>query len=53
MAPEPPATSVTSGMRRAFPHLAAAVPVIVGGDFDAHFELGLRLLVNGLRTLEK
>ncbi|MFJ3204031.1 TetR/AcrR family transcriptional regulator C-terminal domain-containing protein [Streptomyces sp. NPDC086989] len=37
----------------AFPHLAASVPVIAGGDFDAHFEFGLRLLVNGLRTLEK
>ncbi|MFE9633426.1 TetR/AcrR family transcriptional regulator C-terminal domain-containing protein [Streptomyces sp. NPDC006463] len=37
----------------AFPHLTAAVPVVAGGDFNAHFEFGLRLLVNGLRALER
>ncbi|MEU9011267.1 TetR/AcrR family transcriptional regulator C-terminal domain-containing protein [Streptomyces sp. NPDC048479] len=37
----------------AFPHLTAAVPVIADADFNAHFEFGLRLLVDGLRALER
>ncbi|MGH4031265.1 TetR/AcrR family transcriptional regulator [Actinomycetota bacterium Odt1-20B] len=34
----------------ALPHLTATVPVITGGDFDAQFAFGLRLLINGLRA---
>ncbi|MFI1394826.1 TetR/AcrR family transcriptional regulator [Streptomyces sp. NPDC020681] len=33
-----------------YPHLTAALPVFTGPDYDAHFEFGLRLLVDGLRA---
>ncbi|MEV0276457.1 TetR/AcrR family transcriptional regulator [Streptomyces sp. NPDC050610] len=36
-----------------YPHLAAGLPTLAGGDFTAHFEFGLRLLVDGLRSLER
>ncbi|MEU2213133.1 TetR/AcrR family transcriptional regulator, partial [Streptomyces hygroscopicus] len=34
-----------------FPHLAAALPTLTSTDFTAHFEFGLRLLLQGLRAL--
>jgi TetR/AcrR family tetracycline transcriptional repressor len=36
-----------------FPHLAATLPVLTGTDFEAQFEFGLRLLVQGLRALRQ
>ncbi len=36
-----------------YPHLAASLPALAGGDFTGHFEFGLRLLVEGLRSLER
>ncbi|MER5785538.1 TetR/AcrR family transcriptional regulator [Streptomyces mobaraensis] len=33
-----------------YPHLAATLPTLTSTDFTAHFEYGLRLLLNGLRT---
>ncbi|MFE7120645.1 TetR/AcrR family transcriptional regulator C-terminal domain-containing protein, partial [Streptomyces sp. NPDC057654] len=35
-----------------YPNLAASLPTLAGDDFTAHFEFGLRLLVEGLRSLE-
>ncbi|MFE6287000.1 TetR/AcrR family transcriptional regulator [Streptomyces sp. NPDC057877] len=37
----------------AYPHLAAALPVLSGTDFTAHFEFGLRLLLDGLRAARR
>ncbi|WP_433573589.1 TetR/AcrR family transcriptional regulator [Streptomyces sp. CA-251247] len=42
------ADAVTAG---SYPHLTATLPVLSSTDFTAHFEFGLRLLINGLRTL--
>ncbi|MET7622067.1 TetR/AcrR family transcriptional regulator C-terminal domain-containing protein [Streptomyces sp. NPDC005408] len=39
--------------RDQFPHLAATLPVLAGTDFEAHFEFGLHLLVQGLQTLRQ
>ncbi len=36
-----------------YPHLAATLPVLTSTDFTAHFEFGLRLLLDGLRTLRR
>ncbi|MFI8848858.1 TetR/AcrR family transcriptional regulator [Streptomyces sp. 891-h] len=37
----------------AYPHLAAALPVLTSTDFTAHFEFGLRLLLDGLRAVRR
>ncbi|CAL9673598.1 TetR/AcrR family transcriptional regulator [Streptomyces sp. enrichment culture] len=37
----------------AYPHLAATLPVLTSTDFTAHFEFGLRLLLDGLRALRR
>lgn len=37
----------------AHPHLAAVLPVFTSTDFEARFEFGLRLLIEGLRTLHR
>ncbi|WP_327686142.1 TetR/AcrR family transcriptional regulator [Streptomyces sp. NBC_00467] len=34
-----------------YPHLTATLPVLSSTDFTAHFEFGLRLLIDGLRAL--
>ncbi|WP_425582882.1 TetR/AcrR family transcriptional regulator C-terminal domain-containing protein [Streptomyces violaceolatus] len=34
-----------------YPHLAATLPVLTSTDFTAHFEFGLRLLLDGLRAV--
>ncbi|MFD7508515.1 TetR/AcrR family transcriptional regulator C-terminal domain-containing protein [Streptomyces sp. NPDC059853] len=34
-----------------YPHLAATLPVLTSTDFAAHFEFGLRLLLDGLRAV--
>ncbi|MEU7046075.1 TetR/AcrR family transcriptional regulator C-terminal domain-containing protein [Streptomyces varsoviensis] len=47
--PERLSGAVASGP---YPHLSAALPTLAEGDFTAHFEFGLRLLVAGLRSLE-
>ncbi|UKY54070.1 TetR/AcrR family transcriptional regulator [Streptomyces inhibens] len=39
--------AVTAG---AYPHLTATLPVLTSTDFTAHFEFGLRLLVEGLKA---
>ncbi|MFI0710401.1 TetR/AcrR family transcriptional regulator [Streptomyces inhibens] len=39
--------AVTAG---AYPHLTATLPVFTSTDFTAHFEFGLRLLVEGLKA---
>lgn len=44
------AVTVTPGR---FPHLATALPTLTGTDFTAGFEFGLRVLVQGLRTLDR
>lgn len=36
-----------------YPHLAASLPVLTGTDFTAHFEFGLRLLLDGLRAIHR
>ncbi|MEU0929783.1 TetR/AcrR family transcriptional regulator [Streptomyces malaysiensis] len=36
-----------------FPHLVAALPTLTDSDFTAHFEFGLHLLIQGLRTLDE
>ncbi|MCX4821419.1 TetR/AcrR family transcriptional regulator [Streptomyces sp. NBC_01142] len=36
-----------------YPHLTATLPLLTGSDFAAHFEFGLRLLVQGLRDLRQ
>jgi TetR/AcrR family tetracycline transcriptional repressor len=36
-----------------FPHLTAALPTLTSTDFTAHFEFGLRLLIQGLRGLDR
>ncbi|MEU1788120.1 TetR/AcrR family transcriptional regulator [Streptomyces sparsogenes] len=36
-----------------YPHLAAALPVLTSTDFTAHFEFGLRLLLEGLRAVQR
>ncbi|MBI0294619.1 TetR/AcrR family transcriptional regulator [Streptomyces sp. PRKS01-29] len=42
--------AVTAG---AYPHLAATLPVLTSTDFTAHFEFGLRLLLDGLRAVRQ
>ncbi|MFF0587376.1 TetR/AcrR family transcriptional regulator [Streptomyces sp. NPDC003781] len=37
----------------AYPHLAATLPVLTSTDFTAHFEFGLRLLLDGLRAARR
>ncbi|MBD0421582.1 TetR/AcrR family transcriptional regulator [Streptomyces sp. TRM S81-3] len=37
----------------AYPHLAATLPVLTSTDFTAHFEFGLRLLLDGLRAVRR
>ncbi|MFD3437042.1 TetR/AcrR family transcriptional regulator [Streptomyces sp. NPDC058685] len=44
------AEAVTAG---AYPHLTATLPVLSSTDFTTHFEFGLRLLIDGLRTLSQ
>lgn len=34
-----------------YPHLRATLPVLTSADFTAHFEFGLRLIIDGLREL--
>ncbi|MFB9510181.1 TetR/AcrR family transcriptional regulator C-terminal domain-containing protein [Streptomyces aurantiacus] len=36
-----------------YPHLAATLPVLTTTDFTAHFEFGLRLLLDGLRAVRR
>ncbi|MEU5736664.1 MULTISPECIES: TetR/AcrR family transcriptional regulator [Streptomyces] len=36
-----------------YPHLAATLPVLTSTDFTAHFEFGLRLLLDGLRAVRR
>ncbi|CAL9365161.1 TetR/AcrR family transcriptional regulator [Streptomyces sp. enrichment culture] len=36
-----------------YPHLAATLPVLTSTDFTAHFEFGLRLLLDGLRAARR
>ncbi|GAA2326851.1 TetR/AcrR family transcriptional regulator [Streptomyces cuspidosporus] len=36
-----------------YPHLAAALPALTSTDFTAHFEFGLRLLLDGLRSVRR
>ncbi|MEU1666311.1 TetR/AcrR family transcriptional regulator [Streptomyces sparsogenes] len=36
-----------------YPHLAATLPVLTSTDFTAHFEFGLRLLLDGLRAVQR
>nr|ACY06306.1 TetR-family transcriptional regulator [Streptomyces flaveolus] len=36
-----------------YPHLAATLPVLTSTDFAAHFEFGLRLLLDGLRAVQR
>lgn len=36
-----------------YPHLAATLPVLTSTDFTAHFEFGLRLLLDGLRAVRQ
>ncbi|WP_405532397.1 TetR/AcrR family transcriptional regulator [Streptomyces avidinii] len=36
-----------------YPQLAAALPTLTSEDFAAHFEFGLSLLVQGLKTLDR
>ncbi|MER6142486.1 TetR/AcrR family transcriptional regulator [Streptomyces sparsogenes] len=40
-------------MAGTYPHLAAALPVLTSTDFTAHFEFGLRLLLEGLRAVQR
>ncbi|GGV66360.1 TetR family transcriptional regulator [Streptomyces longisporoflavus] len=42
--------AVTAG---AYPHLAATLPVLTSTDVTAHFEFGLRLLLDGLRAVRR
>ncbi|MFI2345469.1 TetR/AcrR family transcriptional regulator [Streptomyces sp. NPDC019443] len=42
--------AVTAGP---YPHLTATLPVFTSTDFTAHFEFGLRLLMEGLRALRQ
>ncbi|MFI0740308.1 TetR/AcrR family transcriptional regulator [Streptomyces sp. NPDC021100] len=42
--------AVTAGT---YPHLAATLPVLTSTDFTAHFEFGLRLLLDGLRAVRR
>jgi TetR/AcrR family tetracycline transcriptional repressor len=42
--------AVTAGT---YPHLAATLPTLTSTDFTAHFEFGLRLLLDGLRALRQ
>ncbi|NSC19760.1 TetR/AcrR family transcriptional regulator [Streptomyces albus subsp. chlorinus] len=37
----------------AYPHLAATLPTLTSTDFTAHFEFGLRLLLDGLRAVRQ
>ncbi|GAB2775940.1 TetR/AcrR family transcriptional regulator [Streptomyces daliensis] len=37
----------------AYPHLSATLPVLTSTDFTAHFEFGLRLLLDGLRAVRQ
>ncbi|MGW6979284.1 TetR/AcrR family transcriptional regulator [Streptomyces sp. NPDC054932] len=59
-APEPGAEASADPGRLAdavaagsYPHLTATLPVLTSTDFTAHFEFGLRLLIEGLRTLRQ
>ncbi|MFD5416137.1 TetR/AcrR family transcriptional regulator [Streptomyces nojiriensis] len=36
-----------------YPQLAAVVPTLTSGDFAAHFDFGLSLLLHGLRALDR
>lgn len=36
-----------------YPHLTATLPVLTSTDFTAHFEFGLRLLIEGLHALRQ
>ncbi|MEW2298045.1 TetR/AcrR family transcriptional regulator C-terminal domain-containing protein, partial [Streptomyces sp. NPDC006743] len=36
-----------------YPHLAATLPALTSTDFTAHFEFGLRLLLDGLRAVRR
>ncbi len=36
-----------------YPHLVATLPVLTTTDFAAHFEFGLRLLLDGLRAVRR
>ncbi|MFE7660416.1 MULTISPECIES: TetR/AcrR family transcriptional regulator [Streptomyces] len=36
-----------------FPHLAATLPTLASTDFTAHFEFGLRLIIQGLYVLPR
>ncbi|MFJ3037216.1 MULTISPECIES: TetR/AcrR family transcriptional regulator [Streptomyces] len=36
-----------------YPHLAATLPVLTSTDFAAHFEFGLRLLLDGLHAVRR
>ncbi|MGI5336515.1 TetR/AcrR family transcriptional regulator [Streptomyces sp. CA-181903] len=42
--------AVTAGT---YPHLAATLPALTDTDFTAHFEFGLRLLLDGLRAARR
>ncbi|MFE8916956.1 TetR/AcrR family transcriptional regulator [Streptomyces globisporus] len=41
------------GETGSYPHLAATLPVLTSTDFTAHFEFGLGLLLDGLRTVRR
>ncbi|MGK5638657.1 TetR/AcrR family transcriptional regulator [Streptomyces sp. URMC 126] len=53
--PEDGGTTDAGDLREAvetgtYPHLTATLPVLTSTDFTAHFEFGLRLLLDGLRA---
>ncbi|WKD35889.1 TetR/AcrR family transcriptional regulator [Streptomyces xanthophaeus] len=56
--PEGDGAADSERLRRAaeperYPQLAAVLPTLVSGDFAAHFDFGLALLLQGLRALDR
>ncbi|MEV6395439.1 TetR/AcrR family transcriptional regulator [Streptomyces sp. NPDC051907] len=52
-APADPGRLADAVAAGSYPHLTATLPVLTSTDFTAHFEFGLRLLVEGLRALRQ
>jgi TetR/AcrR family transcriptional regulator, tetracycline repressor protein len=52
-APADPGRLVDAVAAGSYPHLTATLPVLTSTDFTAHFEFGLRLLIEGLRALRQ
>ncbi|MEJ8646164.1 TetR/AcrR family transcriptional regulator [Streptomyces sp. MS1.HAVA.3] len=52
-APADPGRLADAVAAGSYPHLTATLPVLTSTDFTAHFEFGLRLLIEGLHALRQ